>query len=469
MIIIITLIRSFCVNKFPKKVFLLLWEIVMIRLLVPFEITSVTSAFNLLDINREISVQSGYLSEISEESLIFPEINISDEKKNISVIHIVRVAGTVLCMFCFTSVYFICYKKFRSSWVLTNEYAINYINKQKLKRKIRVCMSEKVSSPLTYGIFHPVILLPDIIDLNNINDLNYVLAHELIHIKRFDMIRKIIAVITVCVHWFNPAVWLFFLLINKDIELVCDETVIKSGGKDTRAAYARALINIEENRGGLGTLYNNFNKNSIEERINAIMKTKKITFFASITAAVLVITVTAAFMTSATPKALENSESDFISDDQYIEINDEISGNISEETTEKEAVVLPNKIDLPQSESLSGNEAQELLSRLFDEDFKNPLDDMSDITYSGGFEIKADKDKDIYSMSNGVVICSNYDYRFGKFIVIDYGSDNLILYGNCDKIAVNDGDIVNSGDIIASVGVSGFTEYPRLLIYKLTT
>lgn len=127
----------------------------------------------------------------------------------------------------------------------------------------------------------------------------YVLAHELVHIKRFDIITKVVLAVALCIHWFNPLVWVMYVLANRDIELSCDETVIRQFGENTRAVYAKVLISMEETRSGFTPLCNNFSRNAIEERITAIMKTRKTTVVSLVLAALIVAGTTAVFATSA--------------------------------------------------------------------------------------------------------------------------------------------------------------------------
>lgn len=107
------------------------------------------------------------------------------------------------------------------------------------------------------------------------NQLEYVLTHELIHIKRFDMLAKWFLVVALCVHWFNPLVWVMYIFANRDIELSCDESVVRTFGEEKKTTYALALINMAESRRQSIPLYSNFSKNAIEERIVAIMKTNQ--------------------------------------------------------------------------------------------------------------------------------------------------------------------------------------------------
>ncbi len=141
-----------------------------------------------------------------------------------------------------------------------------------MKRPILVRQSDRISAPLTYGIFRPVILMPKKTDWKNEKQLQYVLSHEYVHIYRYDTVTKLIVTLALCIHWFNPFVWVMYILFNRDIELACDESVIRQFGEKSKSAYSLMLINMEATKSGLLPFCNNFSKNAIEERITAVMK-----------------------------------------------------------------------------------------------------------------------------------------------------------------------------------------------------
>ena len=136
-------------------------------------------------------------------------------------------------------------------------------------------------------------------DWKNEKQLQYVLSHEYVHIYRYDTVTKLIATLALCIHWFNPFVWVMYILFNRDIELACDESVIRQFGEKSKSAYSLMLINMEATKSGLLPFCNSFSKNAIEERITAIMKTKKTTIFSLVLACLIVVGVATAFATSA--------------------------------------------------------------------------------------------------------------------------------------------------------------------------
>ena len=321
-ILLIVVLRAVLINRLPKKTFLILWWIALIRLLVPFSIKSVTSIYSLLqsiysDINPVRTAQTttflpihGNMPEIANglsEAMV-------QRTESISILSVIWLAGLLLCFGFFAVSYIKCYREFRFSLPVENDILEAWKEKHPLKRSLSIRQTETIAAPLSYGVIRPVILMPKNTEWKNIYQLRYVLEHEYVHIRRLDMLTKLIMIAAVCIHWFNPLVWVMYILFNRDLELSCDETVVRRFGMDIKSVYATALISMEEKKSGLTPLCNSFRKNAIEERIRAIMKIKKTSKFAVMISAVLVIGVTGGFATSAssleknTETAQENGE-----------------------------------------------------------------------------------------------------------------------------------------------------------------
>lgn len=321
-ILLIVVLRAVLINRLPKKTFLILWWIALIRLLAPFSIKSVTSIYSLLqsiysDINPVRTAQTttflpihGNMPEIANglsEAMV-------QRTESISILSVIWLAGLLLCFGFFAVSYIKCYREFRFSLPVENDILEAWKEKHPLKRSLSIRQTETIAAPLSYGVIRPVILMPKNTEWKNIYQLRYVLEHEYVHIRRLDMLTKLIMIAAVCIHWFNPLVWVMYILFNRDLELSCDETVVRRFGMDIKSVYATALISMEEKKSGLTPLCNSFSKNAIEERIRAIMKIKKTSKFAVMISAVLVICVTGGFATSAsslekkTETAQENGE-----------------------------------------------------------------------------------------------------------------------------------------------------------------
>ena len=164
--------------------------------------------------------------------------------------------------------------------------------RQPLRRKVELREWAQGDSPLTYGLLRPVILLPARQSWRDRGELTLMLAHELAHIRRLDVLYKLLAVGALCVHWFNPLVWLFVRLLGKDLELACDEAVARCFGGRARGGYARILLRLEAQRSGLAFGLGGMGKSTVEERIEMLMKNKTTTMAAVLAAALTIAGVT---------------------------------------------------------------------------------------------------------------------------------------------------------------------------------
>lgn len=299
-ILAVVVIRALAIHKLPKKTFLVLWNIVLIRLLIPFSVPSMLSVYSLIPENTPENTWDGMQAVHSVPAAV---------GKPFSIWFLIWLIGAVICITFFALSYLRCLFEFRASLPVQNEFAKQWLKEHPLRRTISIRQSDKITSPLTYGIFAPVILMPKKTDWKNINSLQYVLSHEYVHICRCDTMIKLIITFALCIHWFNPMVWVMYLLFNRDIEMTCDECIVRQFGETSKSAYALMLISMETVKSGLMPLCNSFSNNAIEERIMAIMKMKKTSKSAILVAAGLTICMTAAFATSAANKTEDSGSS----------------------------------------------------------------------------------------------------------------------------------------------------------------
>ncbi len=312
LIIIITVLRAVSIHKLPKKTFLFLWGLVFFRLLLPISIPSVFSIYSWIpqgDMSYisepSMSESPNYLPRVSDTSdMVGNKITANPSVHgfsvgSISLWTVLWLIGFSLCILYFITAYRRGMKKFKNALPLETAFIKEWKEKHPLKRTLSIQSSDQVSTPLSYGIFKPVILLPRTLDFQNTEALNYILTHEYVHIRHFDILTKMLMILALSIHWFNPMVWVMYLLLNRDIELICDETVIKLFGEKNKSSYAHILIDMEIQKAGLMPLCNNFSKNATQERIGAIMKTRKTSFFMIVLATILFMGVTVGFATSA--------------------------------------------------------------------------------------------------------------------------------------------------------------------------
>lgn len=315
MILAVFVIRAGLIHRLPKKLFILLWEAALLRLLLPFSVPSPLSVYTLacggLSGGNATKPLSPALYLIPQTTVVQTDTDavgaqilqsgISEGAAHgkVSVYFLIWLFGALACAAFFAVSYLRCYREFRTSLPLHSEAAAGWLKKHPLRREVRLRQSDRVSTPLTYGILRPVILLPTGMDWENEKQMEYILLHEHIHIRHFDAVKKMVMVSALCVHWFNPFVWMMYLLFNRDMELACDEGVVRHSGAQSRRAYADTLIRMEEKQSMALPFCNNFSQNAVRERIRAIMKTKKITIGIIVLCAVIFAAVMILFATSA--------------------------------------------------------------------------------------------------------------------------------------------------------------------------
>lgn len=162
-----------------------------------------------------------------------------------------------------------------------------------LEKGIR--QNHSVDSPFVLGVFRPTIYLPYSLSPE---DQEFVVAHERTHIRRGDHLWKPFGFLLLSIHWFNPLLWVAYVLLCRDIEAACDEKVISHYTKEERQAYSIALLNCSCNRKRIVACPVAFGEVGVKERIKGVMNYKKPSFWIVIVAILAAIVVAVTFLTS---------------------------------------------------------------------------------------------------------------------------------------------------------------------------
>lgn len=301
MILAVLVLRQCFQNRVSRRVFCLLWDLSLVRLLILGEIPSPLSIrawlpalFHRADaaVGKKASIMTAAIpaqeiypgnwagSTAVSSTLPAPE---SD-----TVLTLIWLIVALVLAAVFLRSHLRSRLVYASSLPCDDAFVLSWLEDRPLRRMVQIRTSDRVAAPLTYGIFCPVILLPAEM---NWAELTCVLEHEYARIRRFDTLRKALLVAVLCLHWFNPMTWAFYVLANRDMELCCDEMVIHVGGD--REKYALALLGMEEQRGKWRLSGSHFSQNALEERVKAIMKQKHYSIAALVTVlAVMSCTVT---------------------------------------------------------------------------------------------------------------------------------------------------------------------------------
>ena len=141
--------------------------------------------------------------------------------------------------------------------------------------QIPLFYSDQITSPVAFGILHYSIVLPKKMRDGDLSGQDYILLHECMHIRHRDNLRKMLAFLCVCIHWFSPLVWIWLFTFYRDLELACDEAVLSYLGSETRESYALTLIAFMEQNQNRSIMNSGFGQTAVKERIVSIMNYKK--------------------------------------------------------------------------------------------------------------------------------------------------------------------------------------------------
>lgn len=161
----------------------------------------------------------------------------------------------------------------------------------------RAYSCDTAKSPVVVGLFQPMILLPASIDFSNEELVRHILTHEAMHIRRRDNLVKLVMMAALCLHWYNPLVWVMAREFCRDMESACDEAALAQLGAEESAPYASSLLSMAVPGLGGGLFASAFSRTEVERRVKGVLAYKKPGFFTLTAAAVLLACSTVAFAT----------------------------------------------------------------------------------------------------------------------------------------------------------------------------
>lgn len=267
--VLAVIVLRFLLKKTPKWIHVALWGLVAVRLMLPFSVESVFSLIpSAQTVPQEIVKYEGvhletpaYLDVVSNP-IFFGGISVELEQTVDRVqVHLVNMTFVWILGITIMILYMVV-----SYWKLLRkvETAVLYKN--------NIFQSEYVNSPFVLGIIKPKIYLP--FDMNE-QDMKYVIAHEQAHIQRMDHWWKPLGFLLLTVHWFNPVIWLGYILFCRDIELACDEKVIKELSAEQRADYSEALLTCSVNSHMIAACPLAFGEVGVKDRVKSVLNYKQ--------------------------------------------------------------------------------------------------------------------------------------------------------------------------------------------------
>jgi len=279
-------------KKAPKWIVRLLWALVAIRLVCPFSFKSVLSLVPSSEtipanialqpepaINSGIKIVNQTINPVIAESFT-PSIgdSVNPLQIIISVMAMIWIAGVIIMLI----------------------YA--FISWMHLKRTVSACVPvgeqilacDEVKTPFILGVFNPVIYVPSSMSGET---LDYVIRHEKAHLQRHDHWWKPFGYLLLAVYWFNPLCWAAYILLCRDIEMACDEKVIRNMDKDNIAAYSQALLDCSFSRRTIAACPLAFGEVGVKERVKGVLNYRKPAFWIISLAVVACIGIAACLMT----------------------------------------------------------------------------------------------------------------------------------------------------------------------------
>ena len=189
---------------------------------------------------------------------------------------IVWVAGSVITSLFFAIAYIHGIRRFKDAREVADDRAREWLSTRNIGRQVRLVQSVHIDGPMTYGIALPVIVVPADFDWGAWPAARLALEHEYVHIIRLDALKKLSGLIIACLYWFDPLVWVALAFFNRDLELACDEVVVKQCSPKRKKAYAHLILDIAQSRiAKRRSFATMLAAGSLEERIVSIMTTDK--------------------------------------------------------------------------------------------------------------------------------------------------------------------------------------------------
>lgn len=290
-VILFVIVARLLLKKAPKIFSYALWLVVLFRLICPFSFESI---FSLMPVNTQTvpqnimysqtpQIHSGItvIDRVVNNSLPAPAVSASANPMEIwialgEIVWLLGI-GVLLAYSIFTAIKL--YIRLKPARLVSdNIYEIGGIK-----------------TAFVFGIIKPKIYIPTSLSEN---EKAYIIKHEETHIKRLDHIIKLLGFLVLCVHWFNPLVWVAFFLMVGDMELSCDESVIKQMGSNIKKEYSTSLLSLSTGRRVIGGCPIAFGENNTKGRIMNILNYKKPAFWVVIVTVIAVIAVLLGLMSN---------------------------------------------------------------------------------------------------------------------------------------------------------------------------
>lgn len=280
-------------KKAPKVISVAMWALVGIRLVFPI---SFESAFSLIPSTKTIPEDIVYSQKPAIDSGVEVINNVVNPvltqnftptvDASINPLQVVNYVASFIWLFGMIAML---------AYILVSYLKIHRQVSEAVLLKDNIMICDRIATPFIFGVIRPKIYLPSNIDFS---DADYIIAHENAHLQRHDHWWKPLGFLLLTVYWFNPILWVAYILLCKDIEIACDEKVLKTMGTQAKKPYSNALINCSVSQKMITACPLAFGEVSVKERVKNVLNYKKPAFWIVIIAVIVCAVVCTGFMTN---------------------------------------------------------------------------------------------------------------------------------------------------------------------------
>lgn len=449
-------------GHYSGRVMKFIWLLILVRLLLPLTIETNIPAPEFLTENIEPQrVEANDVGPYNQTIVYEMEKSASDriDLSDVPILPLIWAVGCIGVASFFARSYMRIRHSTRQTSPVSEDVERGFMSlAESLDIRRAAAFYADVDAPVCVGFFRPRVLLPYDRESLGDDEMDCVLCHELWHIKRRDNLFKLLCCIAVCLHWFNPAVWLMLTLANRDVELACDEAVLDCLNVDPKT-YALCLIKAQEQK--LETAVS-FGGSLIDERIRSIMnKRKKFTLAGAALLAVLISASAITFIGAAQPEgdAANRTVKPYRASDEVDTLNtDDISDAYEAESepldvgSSEETFVVAN---IPENDPNMQYTFPLVGTAELTLDFGTMQTPAGTTIYHSGVDLAADSGDDILAAIDGKVTAVGYDYDKGNYVIVANDAGFEVEYNHCKDVYVESGDAVEAGQVVASVGSTG--------------
>ena len=450
LVLLIFALRLTLKNHLPRRLLPALWCIAAIRLLLPVEIPTRLSVWNLLRSTAETQT-----APIAAALLPFPRLSAVQTAPAAEAgpdwrllvwlgIAALLAAYFAACYVCMT-------RRFRARHMLPQPSVDALLNRFRFVHNPKICVTESRRAPLTFGVFRPTVLLPDDLRAGQAQ-FQLVLAHELAHIRRRDCLRKLMLAACLCLYWWNPLVWIMVRLANRDMELACDEAVLRILGPACKKSYALALLDMAQRQAKPSPLCSGFAKSCAEERVRAILRFRRLPVWTGALAAALFLLAASVLATQAQTRIPEAPV--------VIQTQTETPATpVTQPVIHIDPVVNPAPAVQEDTEASAPAYVWPL------ENADTAVTDgygwtVHPVTkkeaFHNGIDLDAEAGQNVLAVAAGTVLDCDYSEAYGYYVTLAHADGMQTMYAHLSTFYVEPGDAVSQGQVIAAAGTTGW-------------